>query len=232
MSDYELCALLRRFDTPTICNAIEVAEGKRGFDRFTRGTVLAADRAHAPICGRAITARLRGRTPPDEPPEAIRARRMAYYRSVAGGPRPAVVVVEDADWPECVGAYWGEINVAVHKGFGVDGVLTNGVMRDLDALDPGFQVLAGSVGPSHGFVHLLEIGAPVAVFGLELIPGELVHADRHGGVVIPEALIPDLPAAIEKLVAGERLILDPARADGFDFASFEAAWTAFENART
>ena len=34
-----LLALLRRVDTPTVCNAIEVAQGKRGFAAFTRGTM-------------------------------------------------------------------------------------------------------------------------------------------------------------------------------------------------
>ncbi len=52
-----LLALLRRVDTPTVCNAIEVAQGKRGFDRFTRGTMLCSDSGAAAIVGRAVTAR-------------------------------------------------------------------------------------------------------------------------------------------------------------------------------
>ena len=35
----DLLDLLRKVDTPTVCNAIEIAQGKRGFDRYTKGTM-------------------------------------------------------------------------------------------------------------------------------------------------------------------------------------------------
>jgi regulator of RNase E activity RraA len=77
-----------------------------------------------------------------------------------------------------------------------------------------------------------EIGTPVTVFGLGLADGDLVHADRHGALVIPEGHLPELARAIPKLLETERLVLEPARAPGFDFERFEAAWAAFEAART
>ena len=229
--DDTLLALLRRVDTPTVCNAIEVAQGRRGFDAFTRGTVIASDPAGVMV-GYAVTAQIAAVAPPAEDAAVIRARRMAYYRAMAEGPAPAVAVVEDLDHPHCIGAYWGEVNTCVHKGFGMAGALTNGVMRDLGDMAPGFLVVAGSIGPSHGFVHVRSVGTPVTVFGLRVAAGDLVHADRHGAVVIPPAVIPDLAHAIAKMQATERLILEPARASGFDFARFEAAWAAFEAART
>jgi regulator of RNase E activity RraA len=147
-------------------------------------------------------------------------------------PKPSVAVVEDLDYPNCIGAYWGEINTTVHKGFGLSGALTNGVVRDLGDLPQGFPVIAGSIGPSHGFVHVRSIGQPVRVLGLEVRQGDLIHADRHGAVVVPPEVISDLASAIAKLQATERLVLDPARNPHFDFAAFEAAWAAFEKART
>ncbi len=228
----DLLTLLRRVDTPTVCNAIEVFEGRRGFDRFTRGTVLCSDPSGGAIVGYARTAQIAALAPCPEGPEVARIRRMEYYRHMATGPRPSVAVVEDLDGAAAIGAYWGEINTTVHKGFGLSGALTNGVMRDLGDLPSGFPVIAGSVGPSHGFVHVRAVDVPVTVFGLTIAPGDLVHADRHGAVVIPTPYIPEIGAAITKLVATERLILDPARAPGFDFAAFEVAWAAFEAART
>ncbi|AXT34999.1 RraA family protein [Phaeobacter sp. LSS9] len=227
-----LLNLLRHVDTPTVCNAIEVAEGKRGFNAFTRGTMLASAPEAGAMVGYARTARISALAPPTEPPEVIKARRMDYYRHMANGPRPAVTVVEDVDFPNCIGAYWGEINTTVHKGFGISGALTNGVMRDLGDLPEGFPVVAGSIGPSHGFVHVKEIGTPVTIFGLQISDGDLVHADRHGALVIPPAVLPHLEGAIRKLLETEKLVLDPARQDGFDFEAFEAAWSAFEAART
>lgn len=232
MIDDTLLALLRRVDTPTVCNAIEMIEGKRGFDRFTRGTVLCSDPAGGAIVGYARTAKIAAIAPPTEAPEVIKQRRMDYYRHMASGPRPAIAVIEDLDGENAIGAFWGEINTTVHKGLGLSGALTNGVMRDLGDLPEGFPVVAGSVGPSHGFVHVREIGTEASVFGLAIADGELVHADRHGALVIPSAYVTDLGAAIEKLLEVEQLVLGPAREEGFDFAAFEAAWSAFEAART
>ena len=232
MIDDDLLALLRGADTPTVCNAIEVVQGKRGFAGFTRGTMVASHPGAPAMVGFAATAKLAGVAPSTEPADVIRTRRMVYYRMMAEAPRPTVAVIEDVDFPTCVAAYWGEINTTVHKGLGVAGALTNGVVRDLGDLPDGFPVVAGSVGPSHGFAHLREIATPVTVFGLTVAPGDLVHADRHGAVVIPPDVLSGLAEGIHRLLATERLILEPARRDGFDFDAFEAAWTAFENART
>ncbi|MBO0906120.1 RraA family protein [Jiella sp. MQZ13P-4] len=230
--DDTLLSLLRRVDTPTVCNAIEVAEGRRGFAAFTRGTMLASDPTAGPMVGYARTAKIAALAPPAENAAIIRQRRMDYYRHMAEAPRPAVAVVEDVDFPSCIGAYWGEINSTVHKGFGLSGALTNGVMRDLGDLPDGFPVVAGSVGPSHGFVHVREIGTKVTIFGLTIGDGDLVHADRHGALVVPPDTMPRLAEAIDKLLATEKIVLEPARRDGFDFATFEKAWAAFEAART
>ncbi|MFW8595099.1 RraA family protein [Cribrihabitans neustonicus] len=227
-----LLDLLKRVDTPTVCNAIEVAQGKRGFDAFTRGTMLCSDPGAGAMVGYARTAKIAAVSPPEEPPEVIRKRRMDYYRHMASGSGPSVTVVEDLDFPHCIGAYWGEINTTVHKGFGISGALTNGVMRDLGDLPEGFPVVAGSVGPSHGFVHVREVGTPVEIFGLTIHDGDLVHADRHGALVIPPEVTGSLEAAILKLLETEKLILEPARQPQFDFAAFEKAWQAFEAART
>lgn len=230
--DQSLLDLLKQVDTPTVCNAIEVAQGKRGFDAFTRGTMLCSAPDEPAMVGYARTAKIAAVAPPSEPPEVIKARRMGYYRHMAEGPRPGVAVVEDLDFPHAIGAYWGEINTTVHKGFGLSGALTNGVMRDLGDLPEGFPVVAGSIGPSHGFVHVREVGTQVTIFGLVISDGDLVHADRHGALVIPPEVIPLLEGAIRKLLDTERLVLDPAREEGFDFEAFEAAWAAFEAART
>jgi regulator of RNase E activity RraA len=223
---------LRSVDTPTVCNAIEVAQGKRGFNAFTRGTMLCSAPDEPAVVGYARTANIAAVTPPSEPSDVIKKRRMAYYKHMADAPLPAVAVVEDMDYPDCIGAYWGEINTTVHKGFGLSGTLTNGVMRDLGDVPDGYPVIAGSIGPSHGFVHVKEIGTAVEIFGMSVTEGDLIHADRHGAIVIPADVIDVLEDAIDKLLSTEHLILEPARKDEFDFDAFEKAWTTFENSRT
>ena len=229
--DTALLTLLNSVDTPTVCNAIEVAQGKRGFNAFTRGTMQASDPTGVMV-GYAVTAQIAAVAPPTEDAATIRARRMAYYKAMAEGPKPSVAVVEDLDYPNAIGAYWGEVNTTIHKGFGMSGALTNGVMRDLGDMAPDFPVVAGSIGPSHGFVHVRSINQPVRIMGMDVRPGDLIHADRHGAVVIPPDVVDQLAAAIAKMQETERLVLEPARAEGFDFSAFEEAWTAFEKART
>jgi len=157
---------------------------------------------------------------------------MEYYRYMSAGERPAVVVIEDIDWPNCVGAYWGEVNSTIHSAFGLSGVVTNSVMRDLDDLAPGFQILAGSIKPSHGFVHVVYYGEPVNVMNMLVNPGDIIHADKHGALVIPAEIVTELPKAITRMRDAESLILNPAREPDFTFEKFEKAWNEFEKART
>lgn len=232
MQDDQFIQSLAKYDTPTICNAIEVAQGKRGFDAYTRGTFQAAMNGAKAMVGYARTAKIAGREPPTESAETIKARRLDYFRYMADGPRPALCVIEDVDGPGCVSAWWGEVHTAVHKGLKMSGALTNGVMRDLDDHQPGFPVLAGSIGPSHAFVHVREINCAVEVFGLHIVPGDLIHADQHGALVIPADILPELQAAIDKLLSTEQIIIGPAKQADFDIEKLEEAWKAFEQSRT
>lgn len=227
-----LLALLRRVDTPTVCNAIEVAQGRRGFNRFTKGTMQHSNPGAPAAVGFAVTARIRALAPPLEASDIVRQRRLAYFRSMVAGPSPRLAVVEDLDYPDAIGGWWGEVHGAVHRGLGVVGAVTNGVVRDLDVLDPDFPVLAGSIGPSHGYVHLVDIGQPVRVMGMEVMAGELVHADRHGAIVIPDDVIDALEAAIERVIETEAIVLKPARSPEFDIETLERVWGEFERART
>jgi len=228
----ELLALLRSVDTPTVCNAIEIAQGQRGFDGFTKGTMQHSKPGDPPVVGFARTAKIAGRVPTSEDDAVIRKRRLDYFRSMADGPRPSVAVVEDSDHPDCIAGWWGEVHTAVHKGLGLAGAVTNGVMRDLDVMDEGFPVLAGSIGVSHGFVHVVEIGTPVTVFDLPIAQGDLIHADRHGALVIPVDVMPLLKSAIETVISNEAIVIGPAREPGFDIEKLETAWAEFESVRT
>jgi len=228
----EFISELTQFDTPTISNAIEIVQGGRGYERFTRGTPVHAMNGAKSMCGYARTAKLSGLKPPQEPVDVIKARRLEYYRYMAEGDVPTVCVIEDIDAPHCVSAWWGEVHTVVHKGLGMSGALTNGVMRDLADHAPGFPVVAGSIGPSHMYVHVTELDVPVTVFDLTIQPGELIHADLHGAVVIPDAVLPKLGEAIESLLSTEQIILGPAREANFDLDKLMDAWKAFEKART
>ena len=228
MNTEQIFEYLRKFDTPTICNALELPMGGRTAEGFTRGTPVVSSAKAGSFVGYAKTARIEGTKPSAIDRETVNALRLEYYRYAATDPKPGVMVIEDTDWPECIGAFWGEINVAVHKGLGNAGTLTNGIVRDLDAVDPDYQVVAGSIGPSHAHVRVTEIDIPVTVFGLRIHPGDIIHADRHGAVIIPAEHLAVLPAAVDEVIAKESPVIGAAKRADFDIEKLIRVWKDFQ----
>ena len=214
---------LRAWDTPTICNALEVVVPHRRATGFTVEHLYCLDPDLKPIVGYARTATFRSVEPSPLPADAVKAKRAAYYEHVAAPPGPTVVVIQDLDPNPGFGAFWGEVNTAVHKGLGALGCVTNGSMRDLDDCAPGFQLLAGKVGPSHAHGHIVDFGGQVNVAGMTVNDGDIVHADRHGAVVVPREAVAKLPAAVELLTRREAVILAAARSGGFDIDTLKRA---------
>lgn len=138
MTIADILTVMARHDTPTICNALEHVMGGRTAEGFTKWPVVCADPGLPPIVGFARTATIRAGSPAIPSATEVRTLRMAYYEYMVSGEGPNVAVIEDMDWPRCIGGFWGEMQVAQHKGLGVAGTLTNGVMRDLAMLDPGY----------------------------------------------------------------------------------------------
>jgi regulator of RNase E activity RraA len=229
----EQLSLLATFDTPTICNAIEVVYGRRGFDNFTHRTMHWSDRNVKAMVGYARTARIASLAPSSDPKAEVRGRRRDYFRHMANGPRPGIAVVEDMDGDAAIGAWWGEVHAYAHKNVcGLSGAVTNGLMRDLDDLAANFPVLAGGIGPSHGFVHVRDFGVEVNIHGMQVADGDLIHADQHGAVVIAEQVAAELPAAISTLQTNEKIVLDLVKPGAVNIEDFEQAWAEFEKART
>ncbi|MGB7181868.1 MAG: RraA family protein, partial [Burkholderiaceae bacterium] len=130
---------LRGFDTPTICNALELIMPERRALGFTTDHLHCADPSLPAFVGFARTATIRAVSASSLPADQQQAQRIAYYEYVARGAMPGVSVIQDLDPIAGTGAFWGEVNSAIHKGLGCDGVITNGSVRDLDERAPGFQ---------------------------------------------------------------------------------------------
>jgi regulator of RNase E activity RraA len=150
-------------------------------------------------------------------------KRMDYLDYVAAAPRPSVVVAEDKDEPPGHGAFWGEVQTNVHKALGCLGTVTNGSIRDIPAVAEGFQMLAGSIAPSHAYVHVVEFGVSVTIYSMEVKSGDLIHADRHGAVVVPVEKIDAMQAALDGLMKQEARIVAAARAPGATVETIKAA---------
>jgi regulator of RNase E activity RraA len=225
MAAQDLFDTLRKFDTPTICNALEVIDPAARLSGFTRKPLVSPFPNQGSFIGFARTATIRATHPNELSGEAARQQRLDYYEYIAsGGPSPGLVVIQDLDGPDTgFGCFWGEVQSNVHKGLGCVGVVTDGGIRDIPDWADGFSALAGSIVPSHAHVHLAGFGQTVRVAGMVVKSGDIVHADQHGAVVIPEAVIDKIPAAVDLLQRKEAVILDMAKAPGFTFEMLREA---------
>jgi regulator of RNase E activity RraA len=161
------------------------------------GAVRCSDSQGGRIEGYPVTAKIAAVVQPTVPAGTARASQMAFYKAMAAEPKPSIAVVQDLDYPYVIGAYWGEVNTALHKVGGISGVLTNGVMCDLG----------------------------------DMAQGVLIQAERHGAVVIPTELVEKLGGAIAKMQETQKLVVEPARAQGVDLDAIWKAWSALEKSR-
>ncbi len=220
----ELLEKLRAVDTPTICNALEIVAPERRLTGFTTKPLVCPFPDLPPIVGYARTVTIRASHAHELVGEKAKAQRLSYYEYVASKPGPTITVIQDLDGADVgFGAFWGEVQSTVHKALGSLGVITDGCIRDIPAWAPGFQALAGSIAPSHAHVHLADFGREVRVAGMLVRPGDLIHADRHGAVVIPHAVAGKIPAACDLLARKEAVILEQARKPGFTIEHLKAA---------
>lgn len=217
LTDAELDAL-RALDTPTVCNALELVAPDRRGSGYSIEPFFCPRPELGPIVGYARTGTIRSMQPSDRSADDDTAIRLDYYDHIAEAPAPTITVIEDLDAIGGYGAWWGEVNTNIHQGLGSLGVITNGSVRDLDDAADGFQMLAGMAGPSHAWVRVVDFGLAVTVHGMTVKPGELLHADRHGAVIVPLDVARDVPEAAAKIAARERVVIEASRQPGFSAA--------------
>jgi regulator of RNase E activity RraA len=216
---------LRQWDTPTICNALEIVVPARRAIGFTRRPLVAPFPEMKPVVGFARTAMIRSREPHPRDRESANRIRLGYYEHIAAEPLPSISVIQDIDAPDTgFGAFWGEVQTHVHKGLGCVGVITDGSVRDLDAMAAGFFVLAGSVMPSHAHVHLVEFGGTVSIGGMVVSANDIIHADRHGAVVVPPEAVAKIPEAVDLLTRREKVLIEASKQPGFSIERLRQAY--------
>jgi 4-hydroxy-4-methyl-2-oxoglutarate aldolase len=215
----ERLAELRRHTTPTIANAIETFELRPRTAGFMSSQIRCLFPDLGAMVGYAYTATCRAST---APPETAAALRLASWRALEAVPAPRIMVIQDLDEPAGVGAYWGDVQSNIHRALGCVGAVTNGSVRDLDEVRAlGFHFFAGSVSVSHAYVHLVEIGIPVAVGGLTVRPGDLLHGDQHGVIAVPLEVAGRIAEGVEKMERVERQVISYCQSPGFSRQGLE-----------
>lgn len=208
---------LRAFNTPTISNAIEVFDVRPRHVGFLPHRVRCLLPDLGVMVGYAVTSQTRADYSRESSPDLT----ADYLRYVASVPGPKVAVGQDLDDEAGLGAQFGEVNATIHKTLGCVGHITDGCPRDLDEVHAlGFHLFGLNPCVSHAYVRLADFGKPVQIAGVEIRPGDLIHADRHGVCIIPIEVAPKLADACRKVEEMERPLLECCRGDDFDLETY------------
>lgn len=197
---------LRKYDTPTVCNVLELFECRPRTAGYTDARIKACYPALPPMVGFATTATFRAGAPPRGGDTYMGLG--TQVEQLVAIPGPKVVVFQDLDDPP-VAATFGEIMATTYQAFGCVGLITSGAGRDLDQVEPlRFPCFTSGTICSHGYTQIVELGVPVRVGGVWINPGDLLHGDRNGVTTIPIELAELVVEGCVGFMAAEAVVLN------------------------
>lgn len=182
LSDAQL-AQLREIDSPTIANAIEHFGVRDDTIGFTGYSIRCLFPDMPPMVGYAVTALADASTPG---PRRGREHTMRMWEAVADSPKPAVLVMKDVGPRPTHSCHFGDVMCNTARALGAIGLVTDGGVRDLkEVREMNFHYFAKGAVVSHGTATFLDAQVPVEIDGVWIKPGDLLHGDANGLVVIP-----------------------------------------------
>ena len=205
--------LIGEMQTCAVSNAIEGLNVRSRTEGFMTPDIKSMFPGMVAMAGHAVTAVIKASTPPSE---NMNFSRVTWVDEILKIPAPRVIVMKDLDHPNVIGSFWGEVQSAIHTALDCVGVVTDGGVRDLDEMQEyGFNAFATTQLVSRANVHLVEANIPVTIGGVTVSPGDILLGDKHGVISIPKEVVEDLPAAIAKVEAGEKEIIDVCKSKDF-----------------
>lgn len=209
MISKETLSKLAKYDTPTICNVIELFEVRPNDRGYMDGTIQAAFPEFPPAVGFAATAKFCSSAAASA--YASLQDQLALFERLPG---PAFVVFQDLDRPS-IGATFGEVMCSTYRAFGSVALVTSGGGRDLLQVKAlGYPVFTGTTICSHAYCQILDVGLPVEIGGLDVATGDLLHGDANGITSIPLELASEIPDVAEEFIAAEAHVIDYAKSPG------------------
>jgi len=213
---------LRRLSTCVVASAIETFHVRLPNAGFANSSIQCVFPDFRPVVGYAATARIRTAVPPMEGRSYYF--RTEWWNEILQIPAPRIVVVEDLDSPPGLGAFVGEVHANILRALGSVALVTNGSVRDVNEVKAvNFQLFAGNVSVSHAYAHVFDFGGTVKVGSLEIRPGDLIHGDRHGVVLIPPEIAAQVPDAAAEILKRRQYFIGLCRSGDFSLESLRGA---------
>lgn len=214
-------AELAKFDSPTICNAVELWNRLPRNEGYMDQSIKACFPQFPPMVGYALTSTFRSMKPPRS--GDAYASIGAQLDAMATIPGPPVVVFQDLDQP-CASATFGEVMCTTYQKFGAKGIVTSGTGRDLAQVEAiGFPAFTNGAIAAHGYCHILGINTPVTVGGMVIYPGDLLHGDLNGITTIPHDIATEVPGVCQEIADAEAIVLGYLKQESVTVAGFNEA---------
>ena len=206
-------AVLAAIDSPTVANAIERFRVRRRIDGYADRDLRCAFPQRGTMVGYAVTCTADSTTEGRSDGAGL----IGLWAALEAAPKPAVLVIKDVGPDPRKGCHMGEIMATIAKALGAVGCVSDGGLRDVREVEAlgGFQYFCPGFVVSHGQPVILDVDVPVAVHGLSIEPGTLLHGDVNGLLAVPEAIAGEVAAACDAVRAEERALLDLITAPGF-----------------
>jgi len=205
---------LRKIDTPTVANAIEVLDVRNRATGFCDRRMRQLTPEMGVLCGYAVTVQAVTMTAEPFGREAGVEKYLEICRALDAAPKPAMVVFQEFGPHPEFSAHIGEVLATMFQRFGAIGVISDGAVRDMAEIRAlGFQAFAPGTVASHANFAIRAVQVPVTVCGLTVEPGDLLHGDENGLIHIPEEGREQLPGLCDQVRAKEKIVLDYLKGD-------------------
>ena len=197
---------LSQYDTPTICNALQMFGPQFALSGYGKPGMQLKSSKEKIIVGFAITAQIGATTTLTD---AEKENRKALYKAAADSQYPSIVCLQDTD-SHSIGAFWGEMQASIFKSLGCVGTINDGGVRDVDSADKlDFPFFATKTLVSNANIHVSAVQVPVQICSQKVCPGDIIHADKHGFAVIPTKYAEEVVRVCKELGEAEDLLLVP-----------------------
>ena len=220
---------LRKFDTATICNVVATYPGSdiclglydpwRG-EYYTDTSIRCIYPEQGPVCGYAATAWYS-----DERPEYKKLDRWALPEHIDKTPKPVILVAKQSysQGLETLSGLFGGNMTTQFKALGVNGVLTDGPMRDYAEIkEMKVQYLAAGLTSGHGPIQLREVGIPIKVGRMSVAPGDIIHMDQCGACKFPADKLSTVLTYASELISREQREQARFREPGFTLTKWKS----------
>jgi 4-hydroxy-4-methyl-2-oxoglutarate aldolase len=217
-----------QFDTCTVANAIETFGVRLRNEGYTQPGLRAVTGGFPRAIGFAATCRIHTDGPPIG--GGLYPETTDWWNAIEALSLPRIAVIQaghvhfeqtnathHASEPgDTASSAIGEVHAAILRAFGCAAAITNGSVRDLQAVTAmKFPLFAAGVTLSHGYTHLVDYGHPVEIFGLKIRSGDLIYVDCHGALSIPGEIADRIPEVAARIRVHERQIVAVCESPGF-----------------